>query len=141
MNMRFYLNPEEKIIIQTFEGDLTLDKWKNAMQHVWSHPLYSPEYKGIVDLRHCNMNFSPRDLFDVIALLKSNPNNLTIRAKGVIMVDQPVSAALASIYTSEMKNFHDAEVFCSESTALRYLGTDFAIFDKLWSEEAMSYSI
>lgn len=141
MEMRLYVNPQWGIIVQSFHGELTLENWKTAMEKVWNHPEYSRDFIGVMDARDCDIKFKPSELYDVISMLKENNEERTIRAKGALMVREPMAAALATIYADKMKDFHRAEVFVSDSTAKRYLEIDFPVFEKLHSEEAETYQL
>ncbi len=141
MEMRVYIDAEKEIIVQAFYGDLTIEKGKVAMGLLWKHPKYSRDFRGIVDARNSRILLSPKELYEMVTMLKEKLADIKISVKRALMVNEPMAAAIGSIYADKMKDFHSAEVFVSDSAALRYLEVDYPIFEKLDSDEAMIFDI
>lgn len=135
MQMRFYVSVQQQTIIQKFLGRLTFKKWITAAEAVWNHPDYDQGYKGIVDLRDCEIDMSMADIKTMIDLLK-NESEKALRAEAAVLVSQPIAAAFATIYSEKMKDLAPANVVLDEEDAFGIVGVDKKTFEYVNSDRA-----
>lgn len=139
MEVILYFDKAAAVIIEYFNGDVTLAKVAEVFPHIWNHPDYSPSYNGIVDFRDCNLLFSHEDLHKLVKSVADNSQKMQGRA--AVLVSEPISAAVGTMYSDQMKDIHSVAIFCSNSEVVNYLGVDSSIFEKLNDSKAVKVEI
>ncbi len=139
MRVKFYIDTAEEIIIEAFYGSISIDTIQKAMPHIWNHPDYSVEYDGIIDFRKSKLEFSKSELYQLIQAMSQDDK--VMRGKAAVLVSEPLSAAMATMYGDQMKVIHSVGIFCSESEVFRFLNTDAAIFQKINDVNAVTIDL
>lgn len=129
MEFKFLIDTEQKVIIETFYGNISLSMIEKAIPHILNHPDYDMTYDGIIDLRKANIKYSKEELLRLVKTVSENEHGL--RGRAAVLVSEPMSAALATLYGEEIEGLHSVGVFCSESEVQYYLGINTAIFNKV----------
>lgn len=129
MEFKYYIDKEQKIVVRSFHGDISLDLLEKSLSLVWVDPDYDPHYNGIADFRDGKLLFSKDKLYKIIKTVSENA--MSLQGKVAILVSEPLSAAMATIYGDELKNLSHVEIFCYPSEAIQFLQTDPTIFDCL----------
>ncbi len=139
MRIKFFIDTDQKTIIEVFEGEITLPAIGKSIPHVWRHPDYSPTLQGILDFRKAKVAFSNTELHDLIKSISDDDRGS--RGKVAFIVSEPLLAAMATIYEERMKEFQSVAIFCHQENALNFLGIDASIFDKINHPDAVSVDL
>lgn len=139
MEVIFYIDTEQEVIIEHFKGDVTLAKVVEAIPHIWKHPDCAPSYNRIADFRYCNLLFSHEDLHLLIKSIAEYSQRM--QGKAAVLVSEPTAAAVGAMYSEQMKDIHTVAIFCSNSEVVNYLGVDPGIFEKLDDPEAVRIEV
>lgn len=129
MEVKFYIDSKQKVIIEAFKGEISLATISQAIPHIWNHPDYSPMFDGIIDFRKSKLLFSKDELHDLMKTIAEDDKGMKGRA--AVLVSEPLSAAMVTIYGEQMKAYHSVGIFCEESEVIHFLRIDPIIFKKL----------
>lgn len=133
MNFKYYIDKEQRIVIRRYQGDITLVNLEKSLEIVWADPDYDSSYHGITDFRDSKLLFSRDTLYQIIKKVAESP--MSLRGKIALLVSEPLSAAMATIYGEEMKNMNDVEIFCYTIEATQFLNVKENIFECLNDKE------
>lgn len=139
MVFKFYIDSENKIILEHFTGNVTLAKIVEAIPHIWDHPDYVPSYNRIADFRNCNLKFSHAEFHMLVESIAEFSERMN--GKAAVVVSEPTTAAAGTMYSEKMKEIHSVKIVCSNSEVINYLGIDAGIFEKINDPKAMRVMI
>lgn len=129
MEFKYFIDKELKMDIRSFHGDISLALLEKSLALVWVDPDYDPSYGGIADFRDGRILFSKVLLFNLIKTVSENA--MSLQGRVAILVSEPLSAAMATIYGEQLNNMSHVEIFCYTSEATNFLQTDPNILDCL----------
>lgn len=136
MEFKFFIDVDQKVIIESFFGDISFSIMEKAIPYIFNHPNYDKQYDGIIDFRKANLRYSKEELRHFIQTISTNEKGM--RGRAAVLVSEPMSAAMATLYGEEMKSIHAVGIFCSESEVLHYLHNKPEIFKRIEQEDAIS---
>ena len=137
--LTFFIDKENKLIIEKYSGITRIGTVAKLMVHIWAHPDYEKDYDRIVDFEESNLVFSRDELERFMAIISENSNSM--RGKAAILVKGPSSAAIVTLYEDQMKHLHKIEIFCSKSEVMNFLNVDASPFNRIKGEDAVRISI
>ena len=129
MEFKYCIDKDQKIVVRSFHGEVSLASLQKSIAMVWDDPDFNAVYKGIADFRDGKLLFSKVMLYKIIKTVSEN--SLSLQGKIAILVSEPLAAAMGTIYGEEMKNLSHVEIFCYLSEAIKFLQTDSNILDCL----------
>lgn len=129
MEFKYYIDKERKIVIRAFYGEVSLNLLEESLKIVWNDPEYDPTFNGLADFRECKMLFSKERLLKIIKVVADNV--MSLQGKVAILVTEPISAAMATIYEEKLERISKVEVFCYTSNAAEFLQVNVNILDSL----------
>ncbi len=135
MEIKFFIDTEQKLIIEAFRGEISLATIGKAIPYIWNHPDYSPKFDGIIDFRKSKLLFSKSELHSLMKTIAEDENGMKGRA--AVLVSEPIAAAMATIYGEQMKEYHSVGIFCEESEVIHFLRINADIFKKLDDSNAV----
>ncbi|NEN23715.1 hypothetical protein G3O08_09405 [Cryomorpha ignava] len=136
MEFKFFIDVDQKVILETFYGDISISDIEKAIPHIFNHPDYNKHFDVAIDFRKANSKYSKQALQDFIKGYVENDQKVLGRV--AILVSEPTSAAMATLYGEEMKEIHTLGIFCSESEVHRFLRISPEIFKKIDALETIS---
>ena len=137
--LTFFIDKESRLIIEKYTGIIRISTVRKLIDKVWEHAHYDRNYDRIIDFRNCELVFSLEELRNFIKMTSESPN--AMRGKAAVLVQEPISAAIVTMYEDQMKHFHKVGIFCSESEVMNFLDVDNSIFDHTQSAEAITVSV
>src|SRR5690606_8905439 len=102
MNFKYYIDKEQRIVIRSFHGEVSLNKLEKSLAKVWADPEYDVSYNGLADFRDCTLLFSKVMLSQIIKTVSDSA--LSLQGKVAILVSEPIAAAMATIYGEQLNN-------------------------------------
>ncbi|NEN23714.1 hypothetical protein G3O08_09400 [Cryomorpha ignava] len=129
MEFKYYIDKEQKIVVRSFHGEVSLESLEKSLAVVWVDPDYSPLYSGVADFRDSKLLFSKVMLYKIIKTVSDN--SMSLQGRVAILVSEPLSAAMATIYGEQLRNMSQVEIFCYTSVAAKFLEVDTNILDCL----------
>lgn len=136
MEFKFFINVDQKVIIETYYGDISISSIEKAILHIFNHPDYNNHFDCIIDFRKANSRYSKNALHDFVKSYAENEQKLLGRV--AVLVSEPMSAAMATLFEEETRAFHSLGIFCSESEVHRFLQITPEIFSKIDDMERIS---
>lgn len=136
MELKFYIDVDEKVIIEAFYGAVSISGIEKVIPFIYKHPDYNRQFDAIIDLRNANSSFTKQALYDFLKIYAENED--LILGRIAVLVSEPMSAAMATLYDEEMSGYHSLGIFCSESEVHHFLQTKPDIFSKIDHVEKIS---
>lgn len=136
MEFKFFIDVEEKVILERFFGDITISNIEKAIPFIYGHPDYNKHFDVVVDFRKANSRYSKQALHDFVKSYAENEQKVLGRV--AVLVSEPMSAAMATLFGEEVKAFQSLGIFCSESEVYRFLQITPEIFSKIDGRERIS---
>jgi len=130
MQMCFVIAREEEFILQKFSGALTYEKWVKSADTIWQHPDYNKFYRSIVDFRKADVQMGVTEIKAIVKHLSDNEDK-ALRADTVILVNEPMAAAFASIFADSIKQLIDTKIMTTEEGAAAKLNLNASVFELL----------
>lgn len=122
MEFKYCIDKEQKIVVRSFRGEVSLSSLEKSLALVWIDPDYNPLYNGIADFRDSKLLFSKVMLYKLIKTVSDNA--MSLQGRVAILVSEPLSAAMATIYGEQLKNMSEVEIFCYLPEAVEFLKVD-----------------
>lgn len=129
MEFKYCIDKQQKIVIRSFHGEVSLSSLGKSLALVWIDPDYDVLYNGIGDFRDSKLVFSRTMLTKIIKMVSENTNSLQGRV--AILVSDSLTAAIATIYGDELRNLSQVEIFCYTEDATKFLRVEANILDCL----------
>src|SRR5690554_2224709 len=102
MKFKCFIDVDQGVIIATFYGDISIASMEQAMPYIFNHPDYNKHFDGIVDFRPANLKYSKEELHHFVNSISESDQGM--RGRAAVLVSEPVSAAMATLYGEEMKS-------------------------------------
>jgi hypothetical protein len=122
MGFTYKIFPERRIVYQRFSGAFSLPDLVSAARTVWSDPLYSKDYDGVVDLSSVSVKVSIDDLRALIRFLLTSECHS--KGRWAAVAGSPLATACGMLYKAATSHHHPFEVFSTWEGASSFLGTD-----------------
>lgn len=135
MEIRFYIDVNQEALILKFSGKLTFDRWYRGASAVWDHKDYQKSFDGIVDFRSSELDMKTADVKKIVEIMQTEEEKAP-RGKAVILVSEPMAAALGSIFSDNVKDVQTANIVLSEDDALKILNLQDDLFRRVNTELA-----
>jgi hypothetical protein len=132
----FVISTEHQLVIERFNGLVNFELIKKASEAIWAHPNYVATYKGLVDIRGCEVETSIAELSKAAYFFLKNAHT----AKGfmVILADSNHSIAKSFIFNYKVSKVMNIHVSSNFDEAMRNLGVTQDTYDLINSTEAQS---
>lgn len=127
--LTFYIDKENRLIIEKYTGITRIATVATLMVNIWKHPDYEQNYDRIVEFQDLNLVFSKEEFQQFTKIISENSNSM--RGRAAVLVREPSTAAIVSMYEDQMNHLHKVDVFFSESEVMNYLNIDNSIFGKI----------
>lgn len=136
MEFKFFIDVDQKVILERFFGDIAISNIEKAIPLIYGHPDYNKHFDVVVDFRKANSKYTKNALHDFVKNYSESEQILLGRI--AVLVSEPMSAAMATLFREEVKAFHSLGIFCSESEVHRFLQITPEIFSKIDDMERIS---
>jgi len=121
MNYKYRIYVERQLVVYRVDGKPEREAVREMYTAFVSDPAYRPEYNGIADWRHVISNLSREDVAYIANLVLADQK---LQQLWVGLVSQPMSTALASIYSRKVSEQHTVELCSTPGRASEILGYD-----------------
>ena len=111
--------PDKKLIIEAFNGNVTLDFFQESMLKEFSDPEYLFLKCGVCDLRKANLVLSDQEIKELFNFALEHDQNLSI--KWAALTEGPYETAMAMIYELQAAKHYGYKIFTTIETASKYL--------------------
>jgi hypothetical protein len=118
MHFKFKIFPNDKLILQKWEGEFNLAKIVDCNKQCQLHNNYNRDYKLIADYRKAKINVS-EDKVEVLVKQLESPKLL--RNKIAVLIDDPQNTVVALLYSFEVQK-KEIKIFNTLTAASRWLG-------------------
>lgn len=113
---------DKKLIVEAFDGAISLDFFKQSMLKEFSDPTYKNLKLGICDLRKANLILSDKEIKELFRFALDHDQNLNI--KWATLTKGPYETAMAMIYELQAVEHYGYKIFATLEAASEYLGID-----------------
>ena len=137
--LTFHIDKDKRLIIEKYSGITRIGTVEKLMHHIWNHPNYEKDYDRIVDFLDCSLIFSREEFQQFKKAISENANSM--RGRAAVLVKEPGSAAIVTMYEDQMNHLHKIGVFCYESEVANFLNLDSTVFDKTEKPDAVTITI
>lgn len=117
---KYKIFEDKKLIIEVFNGDISLDFFKQSMLKEFCDPAYKNLNLGICDLRKANLILSDKEVKELFSFALNHDQNLTIR--WATLTNGPYETAMAMIYELQAVEHYGYKIFSTLEAASEYLG-------------------
>lgn len=122
------------LIIEVYEGVITIDDILNNLKNIFDDPDYSSHYNFLVDLRRASMVYSINDYKILFKTIENSPQGYSRHLTALLTATPEQTTTSMLIVFNEMpKDFKDS-VFTTLSGSMNYLGIDLKHRDLIISE-------
>jgi hypothetical protein len=118
MHFKFKIFPNDKLILQKWEGEFNLAKIVDCNKQCQLYNNYNRDYKLIADYRKAKINVS-EDKVEV--LVKQLESTKLLRNKIAVLIDDPQNTVVAMLYSFEVQK-KEIKIFNTLTAASRWLG-------------------
>ena len=125
MRFQYEIYPEERLVVYRVDGLPELEAVKQMYLSLVNDPLYSKDFNGVADWRHVTSNLTSDDVNEIAELVLADQG---IRVLWVALLAQPLSTALATIYSQKVAGQHPVEICSTLERASEILGRDIEPF-------------
>ncbi|MGB0372689.1 MAG: hypothetical protein ACPGN3_15250 [Opitutales bacterium] len=73
MEFAFEIFPKERLIIESFSGEITSSNLFEAFKTVWTHPVYQRSYRGLSDMRDAHFKMSLSEFRELEEAMYKHP--------------------------------------------------------------------
>jgi hypothetical protein len=119
---KYKIFEDKKLIIEVFNGDISLDFFKQSMLKEFGDSQYKNLLIGVCDLRKANLILSDKEVKDLFSFALNHDQNLTI--KWATLTNGPYETAMAMIYELQAVEHYGYKIFSTIEAASEYLGTN-----------------
>lgn len=126
MKVKFKINPDKKLISTLFKENIEYEDVVRWFDEVYAHPDFSPEYRGIIDMRHMIFGSENRDqpgkMAENTKALAQYMTKLNFTsARWALLVDSPLETCLSMLYANDASLKHPIKIFSTVEAAEDYL--------------------
>lgn len=90
------INPARRIIIQRFDGSLSLAAVCKGLEQLWADSQYDPHFDGITDLSHSVVNGSMEDVRALSRIVANHAN--ASNGRWAVVTNDPKITALVLVF-------------------------------------------
>jgi|SaaInlStandDraft_1057018.scaffolds.fasta_scaffold52792_2 hypothetical protein len=109
--------PSDRLVIQTFFGDITLEENKKAHAELVSHPDYDDRFCGVTDFRRAKKVYSK----DEIREIQKDAESIDLKSRWCSLELNPKNTALALLFNSTLECSSKHSVFTTVDEASAFL--------------------
>lgn len=91
------INPKRRLIIQRFDGSLSLANVCDGAEKLWADPQYDPAFDGITDLSHSVANGTVDDVRSLCRFVLNRPKAST--GRWAIVTNDPKITAFVLVFS------------------------------------------
>lgn len=111
---------DKKLIIEAFNGAISLDFFKQSMLKEFADPEYKNLKLGICDLRKANLILTDKEIKELFSFALDHDQNLSI--KWATLTNGPYETAMVMIYELQAVEHYGYKIFSTIEAAAEYLG-------------------
>ncbi|MEM1221467.1 MAG: hypothetical protein AAGH40_01780 [Verrucomicrobiota bacterium] len=119
MEYNYTIYPEEKLVIDSVSGGVTIEAFVQHTEKLFAEPEYSPTYSGLIDLRGATSRLSKVEVYGLANYL--NQSEQFGKAPWAVLVKDPVVLALAQVFQKRMVDDTLIGIFSTVELAAEYL--------------------
>lgn len=117
------INPKRRIIIQRFDGTLSLAAVYEGTEKLWADPQYDPTFDGITDLSHSVANGSVEDVRALSRFVINRSKAST--GRWAVVTNDPKITAFVLVF-SRLTTKPSLSVFSTWAAATAYMQVETA---------------
>lgn len=121
MEYSYNIYAAQKLVVYRVDGKPEREATKRMYFNIVSDPAYDTSFKGIADWSHVVSHLSRQDVIGVAELVIADKR---LQQLWVALVSQPMSTALASIYSQKVSSQHRVEICSTVEKASEIIGFD-----------------
>jgi len=114
---------DKQLIIEAFDGDITLDFFRESMLKEFNDPKYVHLKFGVCDLRRANLLLSDSEVKQLFEFACQHDKNLKI--KWATLTESPYETAMSMIFGQKAQDLYGYKIFSTIDAASQYLGIKF----------------
>jgi len=129
----YVISEGHALILEKFVGEMTVDLVIATAESIWSQPEYKKTFKGLADLRSCNLAINLRDIIKLVMFLGKSDKTTT--GFFVILVNSSDGVAKSLIFNSRIGSIMNLHVVSHLDSALRHLAISRDAYEEILSQE------
>ena len=115
------IHPEEKLIIISYQGKVTIEDVIKVTEEMMAHPNFSNTFDGVADYRFAEVCFTPQELADLTQTVEEVD---MARGSWCLLATAPMETAMMLIFQKKLKDVHPVAVFSTVAAASNHLHRD-----------------
>jgi hypothetical protein len=119
MEIKLQIFPDEKLVLESISGEVTLGAMIQKTKALFENPDYNPSFVGVIDFRRGITHMSKVELLGFANLI--NDSEQFGHAPWAILADDPMVVALSQIFQLRVKNPENIGVFTTVREAAKYV--------------------
>lgn len=121
MEFSYNIYVPQKLVVYRVDGKADREAAKQMYLTIVSDPNYDTSFKGIADWSHVVSHLSREDVIYIAELVMADQR---LQQVWVALVSQPMSTALAAIYSQKVSGQHRVEICSTIEKASEIVGFD-----------------
>lgn len=138
MKFTYLIVPEERLIIESIEGDVTLEHLLELSPKIWSDPKYQRELSAVIDIRHATLKLSTSDMGRLTEFIINSGEGAT--GDLALVVREPMETAMSYMFEKQMMYNREVAVFSTVEGAYRFLERPASLHERLQTADATTLS-
>lgn len=124
MDYAFEIFPKERLIIESFSGNLTRDVMFEAFKSVWNHPDYDRSFNGLSDLGDAHFSMTLNEFREMEDDMHVHP--LKCQGRWAWISDTPSATAYGILHEKAAKRSFRFSVFSEWTNGFRWVNQEFS---------------
>jgi hypothetical protein len=137
MKFTFVIIPEEQLLIERIEGDVTLEDLFELTPKVWSEPQYQKELSAVIDIRLATLKISTSEMSRLTDFLISSGKSAT--GDLALVVKERMETAMSYMFEKQMMHKRNVAVVSTVEAAYRFLERPASLHELLEGPDAKTF--
>ena len=121
MSHTFTIDPEARLVVIRYQGEVTLAEMNQMAEKMLTHPDYQETFNGVSDYRDAYTHMTVDEFY---SLIDAAIEHDAAKGKWCLLSTTPNETGFSYLYKDKLKVLHDTGVFSTLQAGSDFLNTD-----------------